>query len=120
MKGLRDQVLCLSRTPFAALRAISVVWPSLCEGFCCPTGFFRGCVCDPCVPTGDYHHASPHKRIYSNASLNVIFIQDYLGLVQAEVRAENEMVEEFVREQMGISAIAKVGKDCPCPCLNEK
>lgn len=31
-------------------------------------------------------------------------------MVQAEVRAENEMVEEFVREQMGISAIAKVKK----------
>ncbi|CAN0508695.1 unnamed protein product, partial [Ectocarpus sp. 8 AP-2014] len=35
-------------------------------------------------------------------------VPDYLAQVQAEVRAENEMVEEFVREQMGISAIAKV------------
>ncbi|CAM9956683.1 unnamed protein product [Ectocarpus sp. 12 AP-2014] len=34
-------------------------------------------------------------------------VPDYLAQVQAEVRAENEMVEEFVREQMGISAIAK-------------
>ncbi|CAM9571051.1 unnamed protein product, partial [Pylaiella littoralis] len=34
-------------------------------------------------------------------------VPEYLGLVQAEVRAENEMVEEFVREQMGISAIAE-------------
>lgn len=37
--------------------------------------------------------------------------QDYLGLVKAEVRAENEMVEEFVREQMGISAIAEARQE---------
>ncbi|CAM9610897.1 unnamed protein product [Hapterophycus canaliculatus] len=32
-------------------------------------------------------------------------VPDYLAHVKAEVRAENEMVEEFVREQMGISSI---------------
>lgn len=41
--------------------------------------------------------------------------QEYLAHVRAEVRAENEMVEEFVREQMGISSIVEVRPQCCNP-----
>lgn len=64
-------------------------------------------------PFSFWNHKINDTAVYDLSTLSlfgvrrspILFRQEYLGLVQAEVRAENEMVEEFVREQMGISTI---------------